>query len=135
LQLSATVLQPALAVAPAGGVLAFGGVHPAAPKTQALTLSNPTLVPAAWSAEVVVCEQQPQGVFRVSPAAGVLPGRGLGTPHSSRLAVTMAPRCTGEAAAVLRLAVAGAPPQAVRLHGTSTHVEAAEAGRLLADAA
>lgn len=64
--------------------------------------------------------------FAVSPSQGVLPGRGLGMPHTQQLVVTFAPLGEGEAEVQLRFAVAGGPTAVVQVRGRGSLDEAVE---------
>lgn len=134
--LYAVVLQPELLVSPSSKVLDFGGVHPAAPRTLELVLTNPTEADAAWEASVIqqrpsatTIAQQPgllgTAAFTVMPRAGVLQGRGLG-PRQARLQVVFEPVSSGASVAELQLRLCGGSTVVVVLRGEGVHAERAE---------
>ncbi|WIA14054.1 hypothetical protein OEZ85_002608 [Tetradesmus obliquus] len=138
LPLAATVLHPAVTAAPAS--LDFGLVHPAAPRPLQLLLTNPSRVDAAWQAQLVslpaaAAAGGAAGLtrFAVEPAAGVIPGRGLGMPRSQRITVTCVAAGNGPGAAELRLSVAHGAGCSVRLQGCGTFDEAQEYLAVLMD--
>jgi hypothetical protein len=66
------------------------------------------------------------GTFSVSPASGVIPGRGLGMPRSQRVVVTFAPQDAAPAAARLWVAVAAGRGCSLQLEGQGSYNEALE---------
>lgn len=66
------------------------------------------------------------GAFTVTPASGVIPGRGLGMPCSQRVSVVFAPPDDRPASAALRVAAFGGRGCELRLEGRGTYDEARE---------
>jgi hypothetical protein len=132
LPLLAAVLQPALLVSPEAGVVDFGSVHAAAPRTMEVVLTNPVDADAAWEAAIqplppaAAAHTAAAASFSVVPQQGVLAGRGLGMPQQTRLRVTFAPVCSGSCAAELHLAVRGGRSVLVSLRGQGVSAEGAE---------
>lgn len=142
LPLQATVEQPELLVSSAKVPLDFGAVHPAAPRTLELVITNPTGAQAAWQASIQPLappaaaeaaqqlgrpvQQAAASAFTVLPQQGVLAGRGLGMPKQTGLQVVFAPFCSGAFAAALRLGVHGGREVSAVLMGQGVHAEGAE---------
>lgn len=142
LPLQATVEQPELLVSCAKSPLDFGAVHPAAPRTLELVITNPTGAEAAWQASIQPLapraaaeagqqlgkpvQQAAASAFTVLPHQGVLAGRGLGMPKQARLQVVFVPFCSGVFGAELRLGVRGGRAVSVVLMGQGVHAEGAE---------
>lgn len=144
LPLGALVLQPQLVVPANSTVLDFGGVHAAAPRTLELLVTNPTEADAVWEARVAApslplaatpattksgADATSGAAFSVLPHKGVLAGRGLGMPRSTRLQVVCAPGSGSSAqlAAELQLSVRGGATLRVQLRGEAVYAESAEA--------
>lgn len=87
LHLAATVLQPALTLAPACGLLDFGAVHLTGQRTLEVLISNPTLVEAAWQARV--CPVTPDvkaGSGQPEVLAGVRSPNAVASPPATTVA-------------------------------------------------
>jgi hypothetical protein len=90
----------------------FRRVHPTAPREMEITLTNPTTADAEWEARLVMADAEPargagasedgesaasgaavgEPTFRVQPAAGHIPGRGLGMPRTQKVTIAFAPQ-------------------------------------------
>jgi hypothetical protein len=66
------------------------------------------------------------GLFTVTPASGVLPGRGLGLPRSQRVTVQFAPGDSAASAVRLRIAVEAGRGFELGMEGRGTYDEAKE---------
>jgi len=66
------------------------------------------------------------GAFTVSPATGVIPGRGLGMPHSQRVLITFAPPENKPASALLQVVVAAGRGCGLGVAGCGTFDETKE---------
>lgn len=96
--LEADVLHPEITASSAE--VNFGQVHMKAPKSIKITLTNPTKADAQWAA----CEKDGKptfkstettariGPFLVSPAGGVIPGRGLAMPKTQQVTLIYQPQ-------------------------------------------
>ncbi|KAI8476325.1 MAG: hypothetical protein J3K34DRAFT_512165 [Monoraphidium minutum] len=115
---AAAAAATAAAAAAAGGDAAGSGGATAhlAPRGAALNgaLLSGMLVAApggggggAGAANSAAAAAGVMGPFTVSPASGVIPGRGLGLPHSQRVAVVFAPSAAAPAAVAARVVVHG----------------------------
>lgn len=111
--LQGVVLQPALQVAsPASGLLEFGGVHAAAPRTLELVVTNPTEADAAWTATI-------QPVRPLSGPAAAAAAAQAGAPQPARpvqvrrASCGSAGTCAAAAAAVAPSAFSVVPEQGV----------------------
>ncbi|KAG1668832.1 hypothetical protein FOA52_004926 [Chlamydomonas sp. UWO 241] len=145
LPLTGAVLHPALEIKELEklwpqGVVDFGRVHVQAPKPLTLTLSNLTLVDATWGVvpaggraklspedvEEAATGEARFGPFIVSPAGGVLPGRGLGLPRTQKVTVTFAPTEAADCAHALRFAVMHGRSATVGVRGSGSFDETEE---------
>lgn len=126
----------------------FGLVHPQAPKALEVTLLNPTLVDALWSATTtdgaakyckpeeahtmgVTQSEATFGPFTVKPAHGLLPGRGLKLPRTQRLTVTFKPPDHRQYRQTVVFGVSKGRPVTLELVGTGSYSEAEEHQRQL----
>lgn len=128
-------------VAASRASLEFGRVHPKAPKPLEVTLLNTAGVEATWAvvppgktarqaldaARSGKAEKQLRvGPYLVTPAHGVLAGRGLGMPRKEALTVIFAPSDNLPHSQALVVAVYKGNGCVVELHGTGSYDEADE---------
>jgi len=128
--------------------LDFGLVHPQAPKSLEVTLLNPTLVDALWSATsgdgaakyckteeahtmAVTQSEATFGPFTVKAAHGLLQGRGLKLPRTQKVTVTFKPPDNKQYRQTVVFGVSKGRPVTLELVGTGSYMEAEEHQRQL----
>ena len=128
LPVSARLVHAALH--PSTAQLDFGQVHVQAPKPLRLQLANHTTACAAW--RVVSTDAAAGsapgtlGSFSVSPAAGQLPGRGLGLPKVQDVVITFSPQNNAFHAATLCFEVDNGSSCFVQISGQGSLEEVTE---------
>jgi hypothetical protein len=136
-------LRPGSAVRDTRAPLSFGRVHVQRPKPLEISLQNPTLVDALWavtsgdhkptfcepgreSAAAAAYSQVQIGPFIISPARGVLPGRGIKLPRTQRVTVTFAPPDNGSYQQQLTFVVSRGRPVHLMVTGQGSFDETEE---------
>ncbi len=128
LPVSARLVHAALQ--PSAAQLHFGQAHVQAPMPLRLQLANHTTACAAWrvaSADAAAgIAPGTLGPFSVSPAAGQLPGRGLGMPKVQEVVITFSPQNNGFQAATLCFEVDNGSSCYVQVSGQGSLEEVTE---------